>query len=45
MRRPDSGLSVPEVGLQESWGGTFYEGLQLYTLLLPLVYIAVALIQ
>ena len=26
-RRPYSGLPVPEEGLQESWGGTFYKGM------------------
>ena len=25
-KRPYSGLLVPEWGLQESWGGTFYKG-------------------
>jgi len=26
-RRPYSSLSVPDRGLQESWGGTFYMGM------------------
>ena len=25
---PSSGLPVPDRGLQESWGGTFYKGMQ-----------------
>jgi len=25
-RRPYSGFLLPEVGQQESWGGTFYKG-------------------
>jgi len=27
LRRPYSGLPVPERDLQESWGGTFYKGM------------------
>ena len=27
VRRPYSSLPVPEGGLQESWGGTFYKGM------------------
>ena len=26
LRRPCSGLPVPERGLKESWGGNFYKG-------------------
>jgi len=27
VRRPNSGLPVPEGSLQRSWGGTFYKGI------------------